>query len=532
MRKVPGVNPASYAQALQRFAQIVGNEYVFTSDADLDTYRDGYSILWGEPDELIAAGAVAPSSVEQVQAIVRIANQYAIPLYAISTGRNLGYGGSAPVYSGSVVLDLKRMNKVLEVNEEQHYCIVEPGVSFFDLYDELRRRNTRLQVSQPAPGWGSPIGNALDHGRGGPAGDNFRNACGMEVVLGTGELLRTGMGALPLGKTWATFPDGVGPTLDGIFSQSNFGIITKMGFNLFPWPDALRRLTIQTRNYADLDAMVATCNRLQAMAVGHGSGVFSPLGTIQTPSVVEIFKRRGGGTAAQINQLARDQNVPVWVMNLEFSGPEKVIQAQYEVATELLSAIAGLELKGGEIIHAPQDIGKLSDDAAAAFGKPSLQRFWEDTAQFGWDGHLWFSPLLPQTGPELRKAQQVLGDVCREMDFYWGMPPALLYNSTSIGPAASAYCIVKNFNVSKSDHAHNRRTREVVTRLIQAAADNGWSEYRSVPALQEAVMATFSFNDHAFMRTCERIKDALDPNGILSAGRYGIWPRHLRKVRT
>jgi FAD/FMN-containing dehydrogenase len=53
----------------------------------------------------IASPAVAPYTVEEVQAVVRIANEHSIPLYPISTGRNLGYGGSAPVLSGSVVLD-------------------------------------------------------------------------------------------------------------------------------------------------------------------------------------------------------------------------------------------------------------------------------------------------------------------------------------------------------------------------------------------------------------------------------------------
>jgi 4-cresol dehydrogenase (hydroxylating) len=73
--------------------------------------------LAGQPDERLASAAVAPSTTEQVQAIVRIASQYRIPLYAISTGKNLGYGGSAPVLSGSVVLDLKRMNKIIEIDD-------------------------------------------------------------------------------------------------------------------------------------------------------------------------------------------------------------------------------------------------------------------------------------------------------------------------------------------------------------------------------------------------------------------------------
>ncbi len=75
--------------------------------------------------------AVAPDNVEEVQKVVKIANAYKIPLYTISTGKNLGYGGSAPVLSGSVVLDLKRMNRILEVNEKNAYVLVEPGVSYF-----------------------------------------------------------------------------------------------------------------------------------------------------------------------------------------------------------------------------------------------------------------------------------------------------------------------------------------------------------------------------------------------------------------
>ena len=77
----------------------------------------------------MASAAVAPSTLEQVQAVVRVANQYRVPLYPISTGRTLAYGGAAPVYSGSVVLDLKRMNRVLEVNQSNAYALVEPGAN-------------------------------------------------------------------------------------------------------------------------------------------------------------------------------------------------------------------------------------------------------------------------------------------------------------------------------------------------------------------------------------------------------------------
>jgi 4-cresol dehydrogenase (hydroxylating) len=133
MANPPGVSERDFTRALELFRDAVGGDWVFTSDEDVALYRDAYSIFWGEPEERVASAAVAPSTVEEVQAVVRAANEFRVPLYPISTGRNLAYGGSAPAYSGSVVLDLKRMNRVLEVDERNAWALVEPGVSYFDL---------------------------------------------------------------------------------------------------------------------------------------------------------------------------------------------------------------------------------------------------------------------------------------------------------------------------------------------------------------------------------------------------------------
>ena len=168
---------------------------MFTSDADLNLYRDAYSPFWGEAEDRVPSAAVAPSNVEQVQAIVKIANAYKFPLWTVSTGRNLGYGGAAPVYSGSVVVDLKRMNRILEVNDKTHYAVVEPGVSYFDLYRYVQDRKLNVWIDPADPGWGSPIGNALERGGGRtPMRDHWNAACGLEVVLANGEVLRTGRG--------------------------------------------------------------------------------------------------------------------------------------------------------------------------------------------------------------------------------------------------------------------------------------------------------------------------------------------------
>ena len=91
---------------------------------------------------------------------MRIANDHTLPLYPISTGKNLGYGGSAPILSGSVVVDLKRMNRIINVDEGRCSAIVEPGVSYFDLYRYIQERGFKLWIDTPDPGWGSVVGNA------------------------------------------------------------------------------------------------------------------------------------------------------------------------------------------------------------------------------------------------------------------------------------------------------------------------------------------------------------------------------------
>ena len=133
MRTPPGVSQADFADALRQFEAVVGKDWVFTTDADVDLYKDAYSPWWGQGEERIASAAIAPGSVEEVQAILKIANGLKVPLYPFSTGKNLTYGGSAPVLSGSVILELRRMNRILEVNEANAYALVEPGVTYFDL---------------------------------------------------------------------------------------------------------------------------------------------------------------------------------------------------------------------------------------------------------------------------------------------------------------------------------------------------------------------------------------------------------------
>lgn len=127
----------------------------------------------------------------------------------------VGYGGAAPRVRGSVTIDLgRRMNAILDINAEDYTCLVEPGVSFYALHEALKSRgyDQHMWIDTPDLGGGSIIGNTVDRGVGyTPYGDHWACHSGMEVVLPTGEVIRTGMGALPRSNAWQIFPYGFGP---------------------------------------------------------------------------------------------------------------------------------------------------------------------------------------------------------------------------------------------------------------------------------------------------------------------------------
>ena len=94
-RLPPGVTPEKFALAFKEFRAIVGAQWASSSQADRETYHDPFNA--GDPLEFVAGGFVAPLNVEEVQAVVRAAGKHGVPLWPVSTGKNLAYGGAAPL---------------------------------------------------------------------------------------------------------------------------------------------------------------------------------------------------------------------------------------------------------------------------------------------------------------------------------------------------------------------------------------------------------------------------------------------------
>jgi FAD/FMN-containing dehydrogenase len=521
----PGVTRQQMSEALRQFEAVVGKEWVFSSDEDVDLYRDSYSPFWHEPEERVPSAAVAPDAVEQVQQIVRIAGKYKIPLWTISTGKNLGYGGSAPNASGTVVLDLKRMNRIIEVNDTNHYALVEPGVSYFDLYRHIQERGLKVWIDPPDPGWGSLIGNALERGGGyTPMRDHFDCHCGMEVVLANGDVVRTGMGALPDARTWQQYKYGFGPAVDGIFSQSNFGVVTKMGFWLLPEPEAYFSGTVMVPKEDDIHALVEIFARL--LNSGVVQGTTSVLKTVDFgPPDPQLAAVRVGASTSDLERYVAQKGLGYWTLDLPFYGPAKVIAAQWEHAKEQFSRIPGVQFRDGASYTFPltrEAIEKIPNPVP--LGIPSLTTF-AIGGPFS-QGHMWFSPIIPMTGAAVLEATKVFEQVYRDLGSPTGALPGLPIWSFF----ARAFVIIYFFPV-EHDIEKNRRNREIFRRLIKAAAEHGWGEYRTHTAFMDDIAEAYSYNNHALRRLHETLKDALDPDGILAPGKNGVWPKRLRRAR-
>ncbi|MFC3098674.1 FAD-binding oxidoreductase [Alteraurantiacibacter palmitatis] len=533
----PDLDEAGFVAFLDELRAAVGADWVWSSQDDLFPYRDSFSPVWNTGEERHASAAVAPADVAQVQAVVRAARRHRVPLHPISTGKNFGYGGPSPNVHGSAVLDLKRLNRVIEVNEARHYALVEPGVSYFDLYRHIEERGLKVMIDCPDPGWGSPLGNALDRGVGYTMPffrDHIGAACGMEVVLPDGEVMRTGMGALPGSPSWQEYRHGFGPDPAGLFAQGNFGVVTKMGLRLMPLPDHYRTGLITVPRRRDLIPLVEQVNYLSDSGFIGEVRFASPLAALMgNADFAALATRMGGPSDAEMDAAASAAGLHSWAIDLQFYGSEATTLANWNYAKErILAAIPGAVAMAGDhfpLPATPQQLDNVTQPynsairRKGALGVPSLG-IWEIVRD---NGHVGFFPVLPRSGEAIFEAQRVLGDASREFP----LPPFFSAITAPLYWQSFSFQMVFAPTVRHNDPAHNAMVHRAMKKMVAVAAEHGWGDYRASPIYQDDVADTYSFNGHALRRFCETLKDAVDPDGIIAPGRGGIWPRRFRPVR-
>ena len=519
-KPLPGtLSRAAFDQAMGELREVLGPDRVFLDDDnELSSYRDPYDTL-GE-DTHIPSAAVAPTSVEEIQKILTVARKHRIPLWTISTGKNFAYGGPAPRKAGFIVLDLKRMNRIIEVNEKYGYAVVEPGVSYFDLYNYLQRKHSKLWIDPAAPGWGSVLGNLTEHGAGyTPYGEHLLMQCGMQVVLADGTVIDTGMSALSNSRTSHLYKYGCGPWVDGMFTQTNYGIVTKVGIWLMHEPPGYRPYMVTFQNDDDLDPITEAVRPLKLNMVIPNAA--TTVGLLWEAAVMvtkrQYYRGKGPIPESARRKIAEDLDIGMWNFYGALYGPEPLMDNNWKLIEDAFGAIPGAKFFFE---------GDRPGDPAWRYradlmrGIPSMTEF----STMNWVGtgaHIDFSPMSPVSGPDALRQFHMIRDRATEYGFDY-------IGEFLVGWRDMHHIFMLVFD--RSDEQQRQRAHELFGVLIQDAAAKGYGEYRTHLNFMDQVAATYSWNDRALWRLHERIKDALDPDGILSPGKMGIWPKDQREA--
>jgi 4-cresol dehydrogenase (hydroxylating) len=525
--------------AIGALEEVVCKERVLTAPELLKPY------LWGDiPLNIGVAAAVVPNNIEEIQGIVRVANELGIGLYPISTGNNWGYGAARPVTENNVIVDLRKMNRIIEVNAELAYAVIEPGVTQYQLYKHLEDNKIPLIIDPTGAGPNCSImGNMLERGYGiTPYGDHFLSQCGMEVILANGEILQTGFGHYKNAKATYTFKWGVGPYLDGIFTQSNFGIVTKIGVWLMPKPEYFEACYFMIDDDKDVGELIDAVR----MMLLHGI-VRSSINLLHRNRMLTVLTGypwlEMEGKVPMSDEvavkLAKEKKIGAWNGVAALYGTKKQVKAAKSRIKKLLSGktsrltfVSGLTLKflerfkglfsilSGlnirEIIKAvkpsyyilqgvPNEVA-LSTPYWRMKKRPSVIQG-INPAQDNC-GVIWLSPVIPMTKENVDEFRGAVEPIFRRHGF------DCCITLTTVTHRCFDCTIPILYDRNNPDDTANADA--CYHELLKTCMEKGYIPYRF--GIQS--MAEITGRKDTFWDTVDKIKKALDPHGILSPGRY------------
>ncbi|MFC5829778.1 FAD-binding oxidoreductase [Nonomuraea insulae] len=443
------------------------------------------------------AGIETPRTLDEVRALVRQAMAAKLRLYPISTGRNWGMGSAMPITDDNLVVDLGGMNRVRSLDLEAGFAVIEPGVTQRQLAAVLRDTPWMLNVTASCADT-SVVGNALDRGDG-CIRSRVHDLAGLEAVLADGSVVTTG-GLDPAGRYHGRV---AGPDLTPAFVQHNLGIVTAMAVSLVPRPQTIGLVH----------------GRMPRDQVGVALGAVSGFLRGGNPAdgllrVRELSLAPSGG----------DWMLPAGVDPSLFTilGPLMGSDATVELAEELLRK-ALIEVEGAEALRV-MDAAEVGPDdplysrALMAQGIPTCRGVHNalgvtSCAQID-EGAMGFLALLPLMPMHARKTDQLLAALQTAVDAH---STALMVEWNLVGKHLANGVIQIFFDRGTPDAAHRaHQLRNDGNCLLRG---NGCAIYRS--DIDHAAADVWSETSTAGLGMLHRLKTALDPDGLLSPGRYG-----------
>lgn len=531
--------------ALLKWEGVLGREFVVTEEAKL---QEASTATFSARQRIPAI--LYPQTREHVQDCLRIATECFVPVYPISTGKNWGYGSRVPASSGCVLLDLSRMNRILEFSEDLAYVTLEPGVTQQQMWEYLRNKGSKLWIDATGS---SPdcslIGNAVERGFGHtPYGDHASNVCGFEVVLPNGECIETGFARFSGSHSAPIYRPGVGPSLDGLFTQSNLGVVTRMTLWLMPAPEYFQAFFFRCDRKDGLMSIINALRPLRlsgtlrsAVHVGNDYKVLSGIqqypwaetgGSMPLkPALMKKFREQmkfglwngsGGlyGTRAQVGEARR-------LLRGALAGSVDKLQfldaRRLSLAARLarpIRALGGWDLSRTLELVRPlfgllQGIPTDHSMASVYWRKKSPPPEHMDPDRDAC-GLMWCSRVAPSDGAHA----VVLAETSSEILMRHGFEPLL---SITLNTDRSIICVI-SLTYDREVPGEDERARCCIDELETALSEKGYLPYRlGIQSMDQMGCRG------AYASLLSAIKKVVDPADILAPGRYaaGLEPSAL-----
>ena len=485
------------AGTVQAFAAIVGSENVFELDDSRATiYRDRLASFERPVPEV--GSAILPGSVEELQQCVEFAGEKGVGIWVMpnAAGNGLTPG---PAKGEAVFIDLRRMNRILEVSTSGAYALVEPGVSFLQLNDYLEEQGLNLWADCDRNGNNSIAGSILSRQTGyTPYGERMMMQCGMEVVLSNGSLVRTGTGAMPNDKTWQLFKRNFGPYVDGLFSASANGIASKIGLWIMPEPPVYRPFMITLPNHELLADVVELLRPLkQSMAVP-GTIVISHAAFDVAPySQRDSFVVDG---KVDVTAISDKHKVGVWNLYGAFYGTQKLVDISWAGFSRAIDSVSGVNVfvddeRGDDPVWRGREPLMRATPAASDI----------DLSGWGGSAYLLFTAASPQEGEHALRMHEIANAalVKYQADY---LSEFLLSGRTLFKRIYLPY--------EFGDKESARAAREAGLAVAAELTSSGYGIVGESPELTAPLNAQFGVSELGNLSA--RINRTLDPSGLFT----------------
>jgi 4-cresol dehydrogenase (hydroxylating) len=490
--------------ALRSWREIVGDDHVVTAQAAL-AQAEGATY----PTSGRVPAIVMPADRTAVQACVRVAQAHHVAVYPVSRGCNWGYGSRVPPRD-AVILDLRRMDRIVAFDAKLAYVTVEPGVTVRQLYEFLRRKRARLRISvSGSTPDASLVGNALERGLGnGVDFDRFANTCELEVVLPTGACVHTGFAGFAGARAAHTFPGSIGPALGGLFCQSNLGIVTRMTVWLWPEPGYREVVSLRVDGGRRFAALLDRLRELMLARALRSPVVFANDLRVMARHIQYPWEITGGRTplpARLRTELRRDAELSRW------NGSATVETANAAVARLERRVIRDALAATVDRFSVARDVGPTRVDTGtlqAVYWRKRTPPPARPDPDRDRCGVLWHNAMVPLHGEEVVRATGLAERIVRRHGFDPMLSVTVAWPRVAYVAALLAY----DRDVEGEDGRAVACTRELAARF----ASRGWLPYRL--GIHDMPFRHTRVDEQASL--LGRLKRAVDPGGVLAPGRY------------